>query len=460
MKLRARVREWWRSRRQRTASALDLLREFVYLDDVSVYSLLASKRGAITTEFTETETLSLNSEITGSLGGNFGVAKGDTRSRVDSGRTQGSQVLRKAIIQATFKELYDLERDSLTLRPASVDGAPTVQSASDLRGELDRVEAGPWVVDQDRLRRGHLIEAEVALEAESIFRVSAVITTILDIMQENQKFFGAEDLTGIAEVRSVGRMLESLLAGLVPIRGCLVDYEAMDLSGREVLVHRAVLDGLADGERPQTRPVTVVGLAERDLFWKDIRRLLFTGATYRVFARISSSGLISEWQPLKLVEVLKEVHPLLAKQIGEIGDLALVAMGDAAAGSGTVGGRIRDQERSAMAQYAALLSDHHGKQLEPRTLAAIIANIEPAQDWLATVVGRRRVFSEITRRIDELMGVETGREAAARYRVAAMNDIGLGLGGAFAPNRGLECTDHAPSREERIIETEIVAIYW
>ena len=42
-----------------------LLREFVYLDEVSVYSILASRKGGIATEFTESQTASLNSDVGG-----------------------------------------------------------------------------------------------------------------------------------------------------------------------------------------------------------------------------------------------------------------------------------------------------------------------------------------------------------------------------------------------------------
>src|SRR5207245_9779199 len=95
------------------------LREFVYLDDVSVYTLYASRMGAIATELTETQAASLRSELSGSAGINALVGKAEVGTRLQSEDTHGTQVLRKSIIQTTFKELYDLERASLAMRPSS-----------------------------------------------------------------------------------------------------------------------------------------------------------------------------------------------------------------------------------------------------------------------------------------------------------------------------------------------------
>lgn len=457
-----RVQGWRRRRkRQKAARKLDApLREFVYLDDVSVYSLLASRLGPIATEFTNTETVSLNSEIGSSLGGSFGIAKAGVNSRVETGHTHGSQVLRKSIVQTAFKELYELEQDSLALRPMVDESAPAETMLSALEATVDSGTHKPWVIDPEQLRRGILVEAEVELETEPIFRVSAVITTILKIMEENVHLFGTDHASQTSDIRSVGRVLESLLAGLVPIRGRLIDYKAMEIRGQDMLVHRSAIEQLKADQQTVTRPVFVVGVAERSLFWKDIRRVLFSGSTYRVFCRISNGGLASEWRPVKLVDVLNEVNPLLGQQVSDIGDTALLAMEDAVAGSGATVSRNEDQQRAAIEQYAMLLAEHHGKELSPDAINSLETGLTNEGDWLDTVDKRRLVFSELTRRIDELIGVETSRDLAATYRVAAVADIGLGLGGTLAPSPPAGSPRQETPRDERFLDAEIVAIYW
>jgi hypothetical protein len=63
-----------------------------------VYSLVASRLGPIAAEFTETETRSLQSELSGSVGANAGIAKSEVSSRMQAAESQGSQVLRKSML--------------------------------------------------------------------------------------------------------------------------------------------------------------------------------------------------------------------------------------------------------------------------------------------------------------------------------------------------------------------------
>ncbi|KAA0234619.1 MAG: ATP-dependent zinc metalloprotease FtsH [Acidimicrobiales bacterium] len=104
----------WRRRRRREKAAKDTtdapLRECVYLDEVSVYSLLSSRIGALVTELTETETKSLTGEAEGIASSNVGIAKGEARARTEATSTRGTQVLRKSIVQTTFKELVEYEK--------------------------------------------------------------------------------------------------------------------------------------------------------------------------------------------------------------------------------------------------------------------------------------------------------------------------------------------------------------
>ena len=58
MSIASRLRDWLRAPklRQVPENSTGLLREFVYLDEVSVYSLLASRKQGIATEFSESQT--------------------------------------------------------------------------------------------------------------------------------------------------------------------------------------------------------------------------------------------------------------------------------------------------------------------------------------------------------------------------------------------------------------------
>ncbi len=69
-----------------------------------------------------------------------------------------------------------------------------------------------------------------------------------------------------------------------------MDYEVVHIEGREWIVHRRLLDQLAGTERPAARPLYVVGVAEQGLFWKDLSRVLFSGARFRVLVRVGQTA--------------------------------------------------------------------------------------------------------------------------------------------------------------------------
>lgn len=308
MNIRVRSAAWLRRRRRlRAAKSQAPLREFVYLDDVSVYSLIASRLGPVAAEFTDTETTSLQSEIAATGGTAVPLFKAEAKSRLQSTRGRESQVLRKSIVQTTFKELYELEQSRLLLRPAEAnDERPDADGIGGLAAWAAQ-SGSPWTVSPERLVRGRLIELEVELAPEPIFQFSTAVSTMLDIARDAPEIAQTAGYEQLAQVESVGRILEKLLAGLIPVRGRALDYAAVELSNGHQLIHRDVL--ATAGLLATSRPVNVVGVAEEALFWKDIRRILFAGSPYRVLCRVGRGGLQPSWTPVKLTDVFRDIVP-------------------------------------------------------------------------------------------------------------------------------------------------------
>jgi hypothetical protein len=164
-----------RRRRQRAFNRHPELREFVYLDDVSVFSLIASQLGPIATEFTNTEASSLQGEVSGTFGANIGIKKAEAGARLQTDQSQTSQVVRRSIIQNTFRELRDqLGNNALALEADGVDvDAATLSRLAGLNSvEQLRHAAHDAVVSEELLKRGKLIEVDVELEADPIFKVN------------------------------------------------------------------------------------------------------------------------------------------------------------------------------------------------------------------------------------------------------------------------------------------------
>jgi len=451
-------RRW---RRKRASRKQTELREFIYLDEVSVYSLIASRLGPIAAEFTETQTSSLQGEAASSIGaGMAGLAKAGLSTRVVGVETQGTQVLRRSVVQTTFKELYDLERESLAMKPVpESQRLPEIRSISQLTDEAQTLTKDGWIVDSAGLARGRLLEVEVRLKAEDIFRVSAVVSSLLDILDGNPELFGPEAYSELSKARAVGRVLEKLLTGLVPVRGRAVDYVVLEVGGAELIVHRRLLEGLQRSDAGGVHPLYVVGVAEQGLFWKDIRRVLFSEARYRALCRLAVDRVQASWTPVKLAQVLETLLPGVAERINALGSGALAAMTEA--GKSERASELQQERfREALTRFAALLAEHYGGRVTPDDLSeGGLPSVQHCAGF-ADLNTRRAAFDAVAAFVLARLGEERDPFLVADCRTAALADVGLDATGHLASLPSSAETSIVPATEDRFLDSEFVAIYW
>jgi hypothetical protein len=463
MRLVSRIKSRYRSWRRRRASKKQRapLREFIYLDEVSVYSLIASRVGPIATEFTETERASLQGEIGGAIGANVpSVAKAEVNVRALTAQAQESQVLKKSIVQTTFKELYDIEFDSLVLRSPDDRQSPPFISSLERFASMQRALVDDrWIVNPKTLERGQLVDMEVELEAEGIFRISAIVSAMLDILDGSPEIFGSDVHRDLGQVRSVSRVLGNLLAGLVPIRGKSLEYVVLNDGRTEWLVHRRLADKLDKGIAAIAKPLYVAGVTEQALFWKDIRRVLFSASRVRVFSRVSRDGIHPSWNPVKLANVLETVAPELGRQIRALGSGALVAMAGTAASSITDDSR-RDRFGRALLWYAKLLAAHHDRTIEEDDLIKEGVLSERNLSSFGSLGEMREAFGDVARFVAAHIDTEIDNLAAAQYRQVALFDAGLDYLAQPVPTVSARSRLEEPPPDERYLDTEFVAIYW
>lgn len=457
MKITTRFRKWFRLLRRKQAfkKYKAELREFVYLDEVSVYSLIASRLGPIAAEFTKTETTSLQGEILGSLGVNSGIAEGGISSRVLKAQTYGSQVLRKSIVQTQFKELYELELESLIVRPiAKNNKAPVVRDI----GFLETYVGDDWVINPANLTRGQLLEVEVQLEAETIFRISAVISAILEILEENPDLFGVNFYENIIQVKAIDRLLEKLLVGLVPIRGFVIDYRVVEREGQQWIVHNEILKQISMTDSYLVYPLYIVGVAEQSLFWKDIRRILFSKACFRVLCRLTQDNIQTSWMPVKLVQVLETVAPDLAEQIDRLGDgaIALMAQEKIAYAKSKQGRMIVD----SLNRYAVLIAEHYEYKITEQDKQEIDLISNQHSISFKSQDERRNAFDAVAKIMIDRMAIERDSSLFAEYREKALTDSGLDFRGMPIAVKESDTNNPVEHPNDRFVDTEFVAIYW
>jgi hypothetical protein len=442
------------------------LREFVYLDEVSVYSLYSSRLGAVPKEITDTRSSTLQSETSGTLGlgemAGAGLVKSDLNSGVTATRGSARQVLRKSTIQSTFKKLYETERESLAICPDRESGSTLqLQDVQDFRKRLEALQDQRSVIDPTTLTRGCLLEVEARLEAEATFRVSTVLSAITEFVEDAPEIL---DPTGqLEEAKVYSRLVEKLLSGLVPIQGRAVNYEVVNLEGRAWLVHHEVLDSSAVFQRFDRQPLYIVGVAERSLFWKDIRRVLFSNARFRILCRVSADGLQEDWTAVKLVHVLESVEPRAADAIRNLGTTALSAMSDHRQETRPEREQARKLE-DALHTYSDLVANKFSLQKPPESQKEIRSIAVQSVAAIANTKARRRVFEQVLQMFPEWESVELDPQVVAECREVALERAGLDfLENSFGSSEDVTELNnpHAPdSDEQQFLDTEIVAIYW
>lgn len=454
----------WRRRRKAAKNHNTPLREFIYLDEVSVYSLNASRLGAIAAEFTNTETSSLQSGGEVSLAGNVGAATAGAKATGSSTRTQQSQVVRRSIVQTTFREFYEHEKDRLATRAIPEDAqVPDLNSLDDLYAKEEELKADGLIIDPKQFRRGALLEMEVELETARIFQFSTIIKELVEIIQENTALFGIDE-ESFNEGRSYGRIIEQLLAGLVPIRGLAVDYVRMVLGGRELVVHRKLserllADGLPGDGPPAKSPLYVVGVTEEALYWKDIRRVLFSGTRFRVLCRMSQDGIRNSWTPIKLRDVLAKMSSNVAENIDSL------ALGDFFGGTPDNRDGSDDKRRRALRAalygYTASLAEEHGENLSPKDVLDIENLVERYQGSFGSTTGMKEGFDAIAARLALSFGAQTDSRTEKKRRSDTLDAAGLSFTGELVS--ATEPSDDTPAelaQEDHVLDTEFIAIYW
>ena len=441
-------RRRWRKDAKRSAG---VIREFVYLDEVSVFSLLASKDGMIATEVTDTHASTLMAEASASYGASGGLVRADAGAKTQASDTRTTQVLRKAIVQSTFRDLYQRISDTLVVAPT-----PANERMPQLSGDDDLISDGSrsWILDPSNFQRGQLLELTVELEAEPLFQARSVVSTFLDIFEQDPSLSGVANISELADAAVLSRMIEKLGAGLVPLRAKARDYVVVTKKdGTELIVHRDLVANL--GPTVETAPLYIVGVAEETLFWKDIRSVVFSRSEFQVLARVLRPDLQASWTPLKLVDVLARVAPQFHDVLETMNSMVLEAMAQGAASTDESA-----QARLVLVDYAELVAESLGVELDAGD-PTLVPLLEPplGLQHRSSVKHWRVAMAPIAKHVETLAGKTVDPREAARLRVLAQMKHGLSpIDAGTAP--GTNPGSGTPKDKGRLLDTEIIAIYW
>lgn len=246
------------------------LREFIYLDEVSVVSLLASLTREITESRTDTETSetqrrskfwfkAFTSKIPG-IGG--------SHERLNISRDT-EEVVRKSEIQSKFDELYSKTSSEFQLGPDN----------EELRTSVSELE------------EGGVMEVEIEFSAHELYHFYRAYQYLFDVFEEH-----VEELD--QEQKQIVELMGSLFGDQIPVIGEAVNYRVVD---GEILSSDCVSDEMED------EPLEIVGTLDPEMLWQDPSTFLYDENQFTAYVRIPDAGLQEEWDPVKLTRVIRSI---------------------------------------------------------------------------------------------------------------------------------------------------------
>ena len=427
------------------------LREFVYLDEVSLASLLASQKGELTDNVVDQSGEEMVAEVGAKVSANAPLSpSAELNSRFQTSNSSALQTMRKANAQSLFRELHRIkglkriEPIEVHERFNSIDDLISSDEASCLHSVSD-------------IKRGELIEIRLRLSASFIFQMSTMIAEFSDMFDESPVFFMNQvRFSDVYQARNANKIITKLLAGLIPIEGVATDYSVIDYGDASYIVHNDAIDTSS----LNCSPLKVVGVTEHLAYWKDLRRILFADNEFTVLCRVAKQGLQTEWNPIKVADIFREFAPDLAVQIEAAGRSAMTQ--PASTKSPSVEPQMMHLILALLSYKGALISN---KGIKPSTdQSKIIDNSIAEMNFSTTTAeGQRTAFAQVRSLIENTFKVEFDpvEDLEIRNTIRAQHDLSLFLQDYHQPSiSAVSLDDLQASTEANRLDVEVVAIYW
>ena len=418
-------------RRQKEVSQFQL-REFIYLDEVSLQSLLVSLHGELTEKKSITDSTSNTRNVSGNIDtNNLAPLKLGFTAQYQSGKSSATQTETKATVQSWFRELYE---------------TPNILGVQPLEdGDQD------IIVKSSALQRGTLAELQVVLATDPYFNV---VTSISEFFKLSENI---SELNGYSEIKWQIELLQQLLAGLIPIKAEILNYRALKTGDDTYLVHEDKVTGVSTSKIK----VNLVGVTELSAYWKDIRRVLFSNQEFRVLCRISRPGLVQDWNPIKLLDLFGNVFP--QKEIHNVKEmLKLLSYNVDAASTAETDNDASSKMRLALEEYIKSSCEHAGGEIGSDEAEGIIKEVLKGNFDEGSMGDRKVLYEKVDGELASLK-IDVPPNIRVTLRESSSEKAGLShrlFTSAPSEVKKVEEKEEKSVAEELFIEAEIIAIYW
>ena len=308
------------------------LREFVYIDQRSVQSLLASTgSGRVAAEQTARDIGMNTSERNANIGVGAGPANvGVGGRRASQEGTETERVFSFDLIQSKFTQLY--EDDDITPR-ILVDS----DDSYDLRDD-------PLFLDLDR---GTLLEVRGNIQLHPLYRIYRAMKYINDASPEES----------IAD-EEVLRLIEESLGEKIPIE--------IELDGISITEDTNKIRADSSGE-----DVNIVALLNENDLWTEPIQTLASNKQFTIFCRVEQTQ--PNWYPMKLIRVLESISPGLADEYNTLFERELVTALDAFEAGVDASGKSTIDEQ-AVREIVEFLAEEASTSVDDEQIETIVEN--------------------------------------------------------------------------------------
>jgi hypothetical protein len=425
------------------------LREFIYLDEVSLRSLLSSQKGHLEEGSTRQVANTIGAENTST--GNVGVPNVASLSNATRFQTSNSITLQtssKATSQSWFREFHNMV------------GLRLIEPQDNVREfnetvDIEKCGNRSVSVRASELDRGELVEFRVRLTGDPVYHLSTLASEFTGMANDADELFSAVDsMNALKELLPVNKILQRLLAGLIPIRATALDYVAVKVGDTEYMVHANAIKNL----NVAVQTIELVGVTELLAYWKDIRRVIFSNSEFTMLCRISRAGLHETWTPIKLADLFQKVAPQLNAQISASGALAFSGIGTAKAENQNL-----TKMTEALRAFSRFVLD--GWKIQPTEVQhqGIEQRIIELQSEFSSVSAQKSAFLQLKFKLERDFERKLDLPEYATIRDQARKAAMLPLFPSLTSNENSNQTttlEETTEKLPRLMDVEVIAIYW
>ncbi|MXR40087.1 hypothetical protein GRX01_01760 [Halobaculum sp. WSA2] len=411
----------------------DDLREFVYLDEISVRSLLASTgEGGIVSETVDEEMRRRRSGS--SVGGSVSTGPASVNAKVSEQSEQQETKIETRnydLIQSKFTRLYksNVVEKKLSLDQIPIEDEPAEEPFSGLAAS--------------DLSRGDVVELRVNLSANLLFRLYRTIGYFADSFEDQID----------SETEEMLELIGSSLGNRIPVVGEAVDYKVVKDHEEEKTIKRS--DQLDSDEEEEAEDLAIVTLLNLDSLWVDPIQTLFNNDRFVIYCRVEDVD-IDRWYPLKVTRAINSLSKPAAKNLNQEFRRGLKETRSQLSELQDFTDWSNDstmQWSQDIHQYTESLGDEYGQDVSEEEQEQLIVEAMGTVDLgdeISQTAQRKRVLNAYTDAFVEMFGLDPiGEEKRQELRSDAMNS-------ARSDNVGSSSDEDDVFR----IEAKAVALYW